>query len=280
MRDNKAVVQDNKAFRIVLATGNRGKASEIAEILRARGGLSGRLEVLTIKEAVGYVPDVVEDGLTLGENARKKMDAAKLALGGGTSKQALGGGPSKQAPAAGPVGPALEGRHAGGIKADIIVADDSGLFVDCLGGRPGIHSARYGTGLSDNKPETGAKAPLQATQTELLLEEIRLANEELSSRRNREGSSPQSGFRGASFKCHIAIGYPDGSNGFAEGECRGEIAESPSGVNGFGYDPIFYLPDFNRTMAELSKDEKNAVSHRGMAIRRMADDIDLRLSQW
>lgn len=120
------------------------------------------------------------------------------------------------------------------------IADDSGLVVDALGGEPGVYSARYGGKSCNSDPE----------RTALLL-------------RNMEGI----GDRTARFVSCIACVFPNGDAVTARGECRGEIALKPRGENGFGYDPVFLIPNSGKTMAELSAQEKNAVSHRGNALR-------------
>ena len=120
-------------------------------------------------------------------------------------------------------------------------ADDSGLVVEALGGAPGVYSARYG----------GALAHTDAERSALLL-------------KNMENVE----HRGAKFVSVIAVAYPDGRIVTARGECCGEIAREQRGTNGFGYDPLFLLPD-GRHMAELSSEEKNAISHRGRALREL-----------
>ena len=120
-------------------------------------------------------------------------------------------------------------------------ADDSGLVVEALGGAPGVYSARYG----------GELARTDAERSALLL-------------KNMENMEQ----RGAKFVSVIAVAYPDGRILTARGECCGEIAREMRGSNGFGYDPLFLLPD-GRHMAELSSEEKNAISHRGRALREL-----------
>lgn len=121
------------------------------------------------------------------------------------------------------------------------LADDSGLEVDALGGEPGVLSARYaGEGVSDRE------------RIEYLLAKL---------------TDVPWDQRGGRFRCVIAIASPDGEITLCQGECRGIIAFRPSGMGGFGYDPVFYLPQLNKTMAELSMQEKNEVSHRGKAAR-------------
>ncbi len=119
------------------------------------------------------------------------------------------------------------------------IADDSGLMVDALGGTPGVYSARYGgPGLDD----TG--------RWQLLL-------------RNMEGQTD----RACRFVCAICCCFPDGTELTAYGECPGTVAHEAHGAGGFGYDPVFWLPQYGKTMAELTPEEKNAISHRGKALR-------------
>ena len=125
----------------------------------------------------------------------------------------------------------------------LALADDSGLEVDALGGEPGQLSARYaGEGASDKDRVDYLLARLDGVPSEK---------------------------RTACFKCVIAIATPDGEVEFCSGECRGVIALEPRGEQGFGYDPIFYLPELGKTMAELPLEVKNEVSHRGQAARKV-----------
>ena len=125
----------------------------------------------------------------------------------------------------------------------LVLADDSGLAVDYLNGEPGVYSARY-----------------MGEDTSYVIK-----NKSIIDRlKGIQGSA-----RSARFCCAIAAVFPDGSEAVTEGIIEGVIAESPSGEGGFGYDPIFYLPERGMTTAELSAEEKNAVSHRGNALRKM-----------
>jgi XTP/dITP diphosphohydrolase len=127
------------------------------------------------------------------------------------------------------------------------MADDSGLEVDALGGEPGRLSARYaGEGASDKDRIDYLLARLQAVQQEK---------------------------RMARFCCVIGLATPDGRVEFCSGECEGVIAFAPRGEHGFGYDPIFYLPELGKTMAELPLAEKNRISHRGRAARQVAEAL-------
>ena len=121
----------------------------------------------------------------------------------------------------------------------VALADDSGLEVDALGGEPGRLSARYaGEGASDRDRVNYLLSRLEGVPWER---------------------------RSASFRCVIAVATPDGRLGFCYGERRGLIFLEPKGEEGFGYDPIFYLPELDKTMAQLSLEEKNRISHRGQA---------------
>jgi len=130
----------------------------------------------------------------------------------------------------------------------LALADDSGLEVDALGGEPGWLSARYaGEGASDRDRVNYLLARLTGIPWEQ---------------------------RTARFKCVIAIATPDGKIELCTGECGGFITFEPRGEQGFGYDPVFYLPQLNKTMAELSLEEKNQVSHRGQAARKVYQALE------
>ncbi|MBR5534371.1 MAG: XTP/dITP diphosphatase [Ruminiclostridium sp.] len=130
------------------------------------------------------------------------------------------------------------------------IADDSGLVVDALDGAPGVYSARYGgEGLDD----TG--------RWQLLL-------------KNMEGKEN----RACKFVSVICCAFPDGTQLMARGEVHGVVAQGPSGEGGFGYDPIFWLPDQNKSMAELTAEEKNKISHRGNALRVFKKELEKKLN--
>ncbi len=123
------------------------------------------------------------------------------------------------------------------------IADDSGLAVDSLGGSPGVFSSRYaGEGATD------------ADRYNKLL---------------REMAGVPAGRRGAAFVCALAVVSPEGRAEVVEGECRGEIAFSPRGPHGFGYDPVFLIPALAKTMAELEPEAKNRISHRARALEKL-----------
>jgi len=127
----------------------------------------------------------------------------------------------------------------------LTLADDSGLEVDALGGEPGRLSARYaGEGASDRERVRYLLARLENVPWQK---------------------------RSARFRCVIALATPGGRVELCSGECRGFITFEPKGEQGFGYDPIFYLPELGKTMAELPLEVKNRVSHRGQAARRVLE---------
>jgi XTP/dITP diphosphohydrolase len=130
---------------------------------------------------------------------------------------------------------AVAGARGAGLWT---VADDSGLFVDALGGAPGVRSARYAPGSDADR----VRALLQVMD--------QVPDDE----------------RGASFRCVLALASPDGEVRPVEGVCRGRILRAPRGSGGFGYDPVFLVPELERTMAELSLEEKGRVSHRARAL--------------
>jgi len=125
----------------------------------------------------------------------------------------------------------------------LALADDSGLAVDALGGEPGLLSARYaGENASDKDRVSYLLSRLKGVPWQK---------------------------RSACFRCVIAIATPDGEVEFCSGECRGMITLDPRGEQGFGYDPIFYLSELDKTMAELPLEMKNQISHRGQAARKV-----------
>ena len=137
---------------------------------------------------------------------------------------------------------------ASGLPA---IADDSGLCVDALGGAPGVYSARYGgEGLDD------------AGRYRLLLSNLR--------------GQPT---RAAHFACAIACAFPNGDTLTAEGRCDGTIAFAPMGEGGFGYDPVFFVPELKKTFGQLTGAEKSAISHRGKALAAFAEKLETYLKK-
>jgi len=125
------------------------------------------------------------------------------------------------------------------------LADDSGLMVDALQGAPGVFSARYAL------DRTAPRPPTDADNWGKLLSELH---------------DVPWGERGARFVCELALATPDGSLRRARGECAGVIAVSPRGETGFGYDPVFWVPEYAATMAQLGPEIKNKISHRAKAL--------------
>ena len=124
-----------------------------------------------------------------------------------------------------------------------VIADDSGLVVHALGGAPGVHTKEYGgEGLS------------AAERCRFLLEKMKKME-----------------LRDAKFVCTIVCMFPDGKILSTEGECHGEISRELIGSGGFGYDPVFYVKELDKTMAQLTSEEKNAVSHRGEALKKFSE---------
>ena len=131
------------------------------------------------------------------------------------------------------------------------IADDSGLCVDALNGGPGVYSARYGgEGLDDNG------------RYMLLLNSMR--------------GQPT---RAAHFACAIACAFPNGDELTAEGRCDGTIAFAPMGEGGFGYDPVFFVPELKKTFGQLTAEEKSAISHRGRALVAFVEKLETYLKQ-
>src|SRR5262249_30978994 len=187
---------------LVVGTRNRKKREEIAEII---GDLGLELADLT---RWPDLPEVIEDGRTFEENARKKPTERARALG------------------------------------HWVVGEDSGLVVPGLNGRPGVHSARYAGKHGDDA----------ANNSRLLAELAPLPDDR----------------RAAYYVCAVALADPQGEvQAIAEGRCHGVIAKEPRGTNGFGYDPLFFIPEYHRTFGELSPRVKQALSHRARALEKL-----------
>ncbi len=203
-------------MRIIFATGNEGKMREIRAIL---GDMEA--EISSMKEA-GLALDIAEDGTTFEENAHIKARAVAETL-------------------------AAQGE----ARAYVVMADDSGLEIDCLNGEPGVYSARY----------LGEEVPFSEKSADLLRRLNDVPEEE----------------RSARFVCAIAAVFPDGTETVTRGTVEGRIGYALRGDNGFGYDPIFYLPEYERTAAELSDEEKNRISHRSRALEQMKAELKKRM---
>ncbi|AWI13037.1 XTP/dITP diphosphatase [Caldifermentibacillus hisashii] len=190
---------------LIIATKNKGKAKEFAELFEPLG--------FRVKTLLDYpdAPDIEETGKTFEENALLK---------------AVG---------------------ISNIFQKIVIADDSGLVIDALDGRPGVYSARYaGTDKDD-----------EANIQKVLFEMKDVPEEK----------------RTAHFHCTLALVVPGKDPVMVEGACNGLILTEKRGNNGFGYDPIFYLPHLKKTMAEITSEEKNRISHRGNAIRKLYEHV-------
>ncbi len=137
----------------------------------------------------------------------------------------------------------LKAKAIAAIRNEVVLADDSGLVIDALNGEPGIFSARY---MGENTS-------------------YHIKNNNLIQRLDEKNEKD----RTAHFVCAIAAVFPNGEVAVTRGSMDGVIAQEEAGENGFGYDPIFYLPEYNCTAAQLSADQKNRISHRGKALIEM-----------
>ena len=192
-------------MKIIFATKNEGKVREAQKILD-----SDKIELVTMTRA-GINDDIVEDGTTFAENARKK---------------------------------AMEIMKISGLPA---IADDSGLEIDFMDKKPGVYSARF----------MGHDTPYEF-KNKKILEMMKDVPEEK---------------RTARFVSAVCLAMPDGRLIEEEGTIEGIIGYEIKGGNGFGYDPIFYIPELKKYSAELSLEEKNLISHRGKAMRAVKNRI-------
>ena len=141
----------------------------------------------------------------------------------------------------------IKARAIWKVCGGLVIADDSGLEIDYLGGQPGVHSSRF-----------------MGEDTDYVIK-----NRELIHRLEKA----KAGERKARFVAVIACILPDGREFTTRGTMEGEIAMEPSGTEGFGYDPILYLPDYGCTSAQISLEEKNKISHRGKALKKMRERL-------
>lgn len=186
---------------IIIATKNKGKLREFESLLA----------ILNVKvrslEEFASIPDIIEDGETFQDNAKKKAEEICKALNLPT------------------------------------IADDSGLVVDFLNGMPGIYSARFaGDDKSDDRNNARLLELMQGIETKK---------------------------RSAKFVCALALAMPNEPTIFIQEAIEGVITLEPKGINGFGYDPLFYIPEYGKTMAEIPHDLKNKISHRAKALEKL-----------
>jgi len=191
----------------VFATNNPGKVKEIQPIF-AQANLS-----LKSLADFGLSFEAGEDGDTFEHNARQKATET------------------------------LEFLQKNGHGNVAVIADDSGLCINAMGGLPGVDSANF----------MGRETPYNVRNAHII-DELQF--------------SP---VRAAKFVCIIACAFPCGKTITTTGEVHGHIAQKPMGSGGFGYDPIFYVPQYSKTMAELTPEEKNEISHRGQALKKMLE---------
>ena len=177
---------------------------------------SWSFKILSLKD-FAWIPQIIEDGSTFAENAAKKA------------------------------------REVARQTGRLAIADDSGLAVDALQGRPGVFSSRYG----------GEKATDEQRFQNLLAEMAEIPE----------------GKRQAAFVCTLAVATPQGKVELLEGRCRGQIAFAPRGKHGFGFDPIFFIPELGKTMAELDPEVKNRISHRARALEKLKELLPTILKQ-
>jgi XTP/dITP diphosphohydrolase len=198
----------NNKKLVVIATGNAGKIKEFSH------GMGTDLYDFRILQEVGFNEEIIENGTSFAANAEIKARAVASWLA------------------------------ARGLSA-MILADDSGLEVEALGGAPGIYTARYAGVHGDDRKNY-----------EKLLNEL---DGELNRR--------------ARFVCALCVIENNGEPRIFEGECRGTIGFAPVGAKGFGYDPVFIPEGYSRTFAEMELSEKKSMSHRGNAIKKMMVEI-------
>jgi XTP/dITP diphosphohydrolase len=196
---------------VVIATGNAGKASEFRAILK------GSAFVFFTSKDIDFFKEVEENTQTFKGNAEIK---ARAVFEYTSSKDEY--------------------------KDCWVIADDSGLEVESLGGKPGVFSARY----------AGENATAEYRYTKLLKE--------------MEGKTN----RGARFVCCLCLIIPGNEPEFFEGECRGKILTAAQGTSGFGYDPVFIPDGYSKSFGCMSEEEKNILSHRGRAIKNMLAKLE------
>jgi len=203
---------------IIVATNNIGKITEITRYFKEVASPGGQplFHILSLEDVLpDFDLEIFENGKTFEENAVKKADAIAQAVGQG-------------------------------CPYDYILADDSGLEIDALGGSPGVDSANF-----------LGRETSYALRFDKILHDLSHTPDEK---------------RTARFVCVMAL-IANGEIATFRATVEGRISQKPAGVGGFGYDPIFYIPEFNCTVAELDISEKNKISHRGKALRMITNEI-------
>ena len=208
-------------MRLVFASNNAHKLDEVRAIMPAS------IEVLSLRE-VGFEQEIEENGTTLEENSRIKAQAVAAFIG--------------------------ERLKVKGERIDGVFADDTGLEIDALDGRPGVYTARW---YSRSHPSDMYQNPvLVLTEKEIFAANRAKALRELEGKTNR----------GAQFRTVITLIKTNGETLQVEGVVRGRIAETEFGQGGFGYDPIFIPEGYDKTFGELPAEVKNSISHRSRAL--------------
>ena len=197
---------------LVIATKNKKKLAEIKELLADLD-----FNVLSIEDFPN-IPDVIEDGNTFEENAKKKAVQIAEATKG------------------------------------LTLADDSGLEIDYLNGQPGVYSARF---AGENATDTDRNNKVLSLMKDVPAEK-----------------------RKARFRCAVAIANSNVYLRIVSGKCEGEIAFEPKGNHGFGYDPIFIVPEYGKTFAELGTEKKNQISHRALALKKAKELLKTVISNY
>ena len=216
-------------MRLVFASNNAHKLDEVRAIMPAG------IEVLSLRE-VGFEQEIEENGTTLEENSRIKAQAVAAFIG--------------------------ERLKVKGERIDGVFADDTGLEIDALDGRPGVYTARW---YSRSHPSDMYQNPvLVLTEKEIFAANRAKALRELEGKTNR----------GAQFRTVITLIKTNGETLQVEGVVRGQIAETEFGQGGFGYDPIFIPEGYDKTFGELPAEVKNGISHRARAMQELVKIVE------
>lgn len=233
-------------MRLLVATSNEGKVREIRRLLgdgagsKVNGANDG-WEILSLADLARLWENETLGGLPPAEGTQGRQGEVVRGRYAALAEIMAETGSTFEENAV------IKAKGAAEYTGLLTLADDSGLEVDWLDGAPGVYSARY----------AGPSGDEQACN------DLLLANM----------SDAPEGSRAARYKAVLALASPDGVLCLTRGECEGRIGFSPKGSGGFGYDPLFLLPGCDATMAELTMEEKNKISHRGKALAKMIDQI-------